>query len=272
MSTTTPGMQLCFLVGAPRSGTTWIQRLLQSHPLICGGEESHFFTLFGAPLSAAEEMNAFDKKRRVGPLCYIGREDYEELFREIWARIFADLYAANPDCTVHLEKTPFHALQLDQIRRIFPRARIIFLVRDSRSTVASLVHAGRSWGRHWAPDSYYGAAIEWYRHVRAAHGWHLSNPDHPFLQVRYEDVVADTPKELDRMLRFLLPGADNPQTAETLSAFEAGRSVETDPEGFARKRGVDGWRTDLSLYGKYVTWRYTRKLMRELGYDISIFD
>ena len=36
-----------FIVGAQRSGTTWVQRLLCSHPRIVGGQESHLFSAYG---------------------------------------------------------------------------------------------------------------------------------------------------------------------------------------------------------------------------------
>src|SRR5687768_17973655 len=39
-----------FVIGSPRSGTTWVQRLLVAHPAVCGGQESHFFAAFGPPL------------------------------------------------------------------------------------------------------------------------------------------------------------------------------------------------------------------------------
>jgi aminoglycoside phosphotransferase (APT) family kinase protein len=40
---------MVFLVGCPRSGTTWHQKLLASHPRIRSGEESHFFSLYVGP-------------------------------------------------------------------------------------------------------------------------------------------------------------------------------------------------------------------------------
>lgn len=266
-----PSKDVCFLVGPPRSGTTWIQRLLQSHPLICGGEESHFFTLFASPLRTADRMFAREE-RRIGPLCYVDRRRFENSIHRLWMLTFADLYQAYPESLVHLEKTPFHSFCLDQITRVFPKARIIFLVRDSRATVSSLVHAGRTWGNDWAPDNWHDAAIEWQRHVRAACNWNRDNLHHAFLKVRYEDVLADTRGELERMLNFLLPATEDIQLDATLQTFEATQAEMNDPEGFSRRRGTQGWKTDMSLYGKFVTWRYTRKLMRDLGYDISILD
>lgn len=212
---------ICFLVGAPRSGTTWVQRLLQAHPRICGGEESHFFTLFASSLDTADKMADPARKRKIGPLCYVDRSEFEVIFRDMWSRIFCDLYGRHPESTIHLEKTPFHALCLDQIQRIFPDSKVIFLTRDSRAVTSSLVHAGRNWGDYWAPDTYRDAAIEWHRHVRAILQWHQRNPDRPFLQVRYEDVLQDTRGELARILRFLFPDDGDLRVEETLEAFEA---------------------------------------------------
>ena len=44
-----------FIVGAPRSGTTWVQRLLTAHPRIVGGTESHLFNALSALVPGNEE-------------------------------------------------------------------------------------------------------------------------------------------------------------------------------------------------------------------------
>ena len=262
---------ICFLVGAPRSGTTWIQRLLQSHPQICGGEESQFFNLFGSALDTAERMaEEPGQKFMMGPFCYVDKAELEDILRDVWHGIFRNLYAHHPDAGIHLEKTPNHAFHLDNIRRLFPDAKVIFLSRDSRAVTSSLVSAARGWGHYWAPRTYREAAIVWYRHVRAIRDWRRRNPDHPFLQVRYEDAVEDTPAELARLLRFLFPETDDLRIDETLQNFKAGEAARKDPKGFSRLRGTHGWQEDMTLRGKLTTWRYTRKLMRELGYEVSI--
>lgn len=248
-----------------------MQRLLQAHPRICGGEESHFFTLFAAPLETAAKMADSGRKRKIGPLCYVGQSEFEDMFRDVWNRIFRDLYDRHPESIIHLEKTPFHVLCLDQIQRIFPDAKVIFLARDSRAVASSLVHAGRGWGNYWAPNTYKDASIMWFRHVRAILDWQCRNPEHPFLQVRYEDALRDTPGELARILRLLFPDDKELLVEETLNSFEAGEAARKDPEGFSRLRGTAGWQEDLPLWGKLTTWRYTRKMMRELGYDITPF-
>jgi hypothetical protein len=262
--------RICFLVGAPRSGTTWLQRALQAHPLICGGEESHFFTLFAHPMRAADEMAA-DPARVIGPLAYLDRAAYDAALRALWDAMFHDLYATHAGALVHLEKTPEHSLHLDQIDRLFPDASVVFITRDSRAVVASLVDAGRSWGAHWAPRTHREAAILWRRYVTAVMRWRDKRPDRPFLTVRFEDATADLSGQLERILGFLLPQTTDLRVNETLAAFEAQSRDRVDPEGFARLRGPEGWRRELPLSAKFLAWRYTRKAMRMLDYGIGPF-
>lgn len=258
--------QPAFLIGAPRSGTTWIQRILRSHPAICGGPETHFFTLFGNAMALADRMSKQNPRRVIGPLAYVSRDTFEESLRRLWNEIFAGLYADHPDARVHLEKTPFHTLTLPEIHRLFPQAPIILLLRDSRAVASSLMQAGRGWGKYWAPATAREAAIEWYRHVDAALAWHKAHPEHPFLVIRYEEALADPQAALTRMLDFLLPPGVPHDLAATFAAYEAEEATRKDPEGFARLRGHAGWRSDMTLFEKIVVWRYTRKKMKEIGY------
>lgn len=258
---------ICFLIGAPRSGTTWLQRMLQAHPAICGGEESHFFRLFTPALRDAEIWQQ-EGRRDLGPLAYIDREAYEAGFRDMWMRIFGPLYAENPGALVHLEKTPEHALCIPEVVRIFPRARFVLLVRDSRAVSASLMAASKGWGRDWAPRTAREAAATWRRYTRVALNWHGRNPDHPFLIVRYEDLLERTEEQLERILTFVLPENMPPETNMALARYEAGKAEKGDVSGFARVRGARGWKTDLSFWQKLVIWKETWRLMRILGYEI----
>jgi hypothetical protein len=261
---------ICFLIGAPRSGTTWLQRLLQAHPDICGGEESHFFRLFTPAIRDAGIWEAEDR-RDLGPLAYIDRQTYDGAIRDVWAKVFDPLYQDHPQARVHLEKTPEHALCIPQIVQLFPNAKFVFLLRDSRAVTSSLLHASTDWGHHWAPDTARTAAATWRRYTRVALKWHKNNPDHPFHTVRYEDLVADTEGQLDQILRFVLPDASPVDTAQVLAAFEAAGAGDGDVSGFARKRGATGWKTDLTACQKLVVWKETRTLMRSVGYDIRPF-
>lgn len=51
------------IVGSPRSGTSWLQRLLLEMPEICGGQESYFYAVFN---SAFLSVNDKTDSRGVG--------------------------------------------------------------------------------------------------------------------------------------------------------------------------------------------------------------
>jgi hypothetical protein len=263
-------VETCFLVGAPRSGTTWVQRLLQSHELICGGEESHFFNLICPVMHNARTMGNTNE-RPIGPLAYISEEELTDGMRHLWMAIFSRLYDENPGVRIHLEKTPFHVFCLDEIFKTLPRSKVIFLTRDSRAVASSLIAAGKSWGKGWAPETAKEAAIEWHRHVKAMITWAGQNPDKQVLWIKYEDALRDQRGTLELLLKFILPKDVSLNIDATLTAYEKARTAQSDPKGFARLRGAGGWKEDLSIRQKLTVWRYTRKLMKEIGYDITPF-
>jgi len=65
------GHNLVFLVGCPRRGTTWLQRLLACHPAVRTGQESHVFEVHIAP-QLREWRKLADQSNRggVGMACY----------------------------------------------------------------------------------------------------------------------------------------------------------------------------------------------------------
>jgi hypothetical protein len=45
-----------FIVGAPRSGTTWLQAMIGAHPSICTTDELKLFNLFTGPWEESWEL------------------------------------------------------------------------------------------------------------------------------------------------------------------------------------------------------------------------
>src|SRR5277367_1815524 len=83
-----------FVVGAPRSGTTWVQRILLAHPQICGGQESHFLAAFGYPMEMFDPPPA--NERQVNLSTYWKREDFFEEIRAIWRKTMTRVILDKP--------------------------------------------------------------------------------------------------------------------------------------------------------------------------------
>src|SRR5690606_32590718 len=164
------GENLVFLVGCPRSGTTWLQRLLSSHPRIRTGQESHLFNFYIGP-----QLRIWKKvldpqatgRGGAGIGCYLTEEEFLGALRQYMNSLLTPLLAPLQAGELFLEKSPAHALFIPEIRRMLPEARFIHLIREPTDVVASLLAAARSWGAGWAPRRARSAALTWVRHVGA---------------------------------------------------------------------------------------------------------
>lgn len=187
--------RLVMLIGAPRSGTTWLQRLLSSHHGIASPQETDLFTRYITPLHAAWAWQLrgtpddWHERRYKGLPSVVTTSQFELLVRAFIDGAFAQVVAANPGTEVIVEKSPAHSLATDVISRYIPEAPVIHIVRDGRDVAASLVAASKGWGRTWAPATVGAAAAMWAQHVNGAR--EASNHPGGYYEVRYEDLRRD---------------------------------------------------------------------------------
>lgn len=273
-----------FVVGSPRSGTTWVQRLLVAHDQIAGGPESHFFNAFGPVMGYVRPRP--EEKRVVGLSCYFTERRFHEILREIWYEAMTPVLAAKPAARVLVEKTPDHAHHLKRVVALFPESKIIHVIRDSRAVVASMLAASKqAWGRDWAPSDAASAAMKWVRCVQDAQAIGRALPPQRYMEVFYEDLLADPILHTARMFEFA-GVAHSGQLVESIVAeqsFENQRAIggtplfvtgegarqqrsAFEPRGFFHRGTADGWKDDLSFWQRRKVWKITGWLMRELGY------
>ncbi|HVT76367.1 MAG TPA: sulfotransferase, partial [Acidimicrobiales bacterium] len=212
--------RLAFVVGAPRSGTTWLQQLLYVHPDVATGGESHLFCE-GLPALFAN----FEHPNGMSHLStWVARPELVTAARAFCDHVFETQRAATrPDARMVLEKTPNHRLQAALQAALYPDAHYVHIIRDGRDATAS---QRELWG---ATDAEFAdadrSAAAWAASVRdvRAHFGSLA-----YLELRYEDVVADTPGALARIFDHLGLASDDALCA---AAAEFGRApVHTSPQ------------------------------------------
>jgi hypothetical protein len=269
-------MRPIFIVGPPRSGTSWVQRLLLSDPRVCGGQETHFFNVFSNVLHSFHKHEKLG--RNVGLPSYWAERELEGEILALWQKTIMPVIHGCPGARYLIEKTPDHATVLPEILQLLPHARVILVVRDSRSVVASLLAAGQGWGAGWAPKSARDASVLWYRYMKQALATGKAMPADRYLMVWYEDLMRNGLQETRRLFKFVGIEKSDQSLAEIISRHEFSlqkndsspipvvRGSANEPKEFFRKGKVDSWREDLSFIQKLTVWRYTRKLMREMGY------
>jgi tetratricopeptide (TPR) repeat protein len=121
-----------FLVGFPRSGTTLLELVLDSHPDVVTLEER--------PLLEPAENEFLVSPSSFQRLLDAG-DDLLDPFRELYWRQVADrgLPVAGK---VFVDKLPLGSLLIPLIARLFPGARILFAERDPRDVVLSCFRRG----------------------------------------------------------------------------------------------------------------------------------
>jgi len=176
-----------FVIGSPRSGTTLLRLMLDSHPRISCGEETHFLrdleAIVGRNWSLVETYG-------------LPREWWLERIRALYADFQAEVLGGSGKAR-WAEKDPTYTLHLPFIEELFPQARYVHLLRDGHDVVASFRDR---WGYRSAARA---ARTEWARYVTAARELGERLPGERFLELRYERLVADPETEARRLFAFL---------------------------------------------------------------------
>lgn len=279
--------RLVLLVGAPRSGTTWLQTMLGAHPAVATPQETDVFSRFLQPL-----LDSWTREVRGGPDGWAKRR-YKGLhsvltdaeFRAIGSGMLDEVVdraaALKPGATVVVEKTPSHSTCAPAIAAFAPDAVVVHLVRDGRDAAASLLAAGRSWGGWWAPRTVARAAAMWREHVVGARECAAANP---YLELRYEDLRADGPAALQRVFEHCRIPTTPAECAELLDSFTLDRMAAGDgsiviggafaeaarersePEGFFGAGGSGGWRDGWSADDRLTFDAVAGDLLVDLDY------
>jgi len=283
------GANLVFLVGCPRSGTTWLQRLLAAHPRIRTGQESHLFHFYVGP-----QLRIWDRlldpaatgRGGVGIGGYMDEEEFVAVVRRYMNSLLTPMLRPLATGELFLDKSPSHALYLPEICRLLPEARFIHIVRDPRDVVASLLAAGMGWGAGWAPRDARRAARSWVQHVQAVREGAGALRGGALVEVLYEELHDDPVPALRRVADFLdLPWPEaeirRALDANTAVAVRSGggtaipiggalsnpRGIVREPEGFVRSGQPGAWKRDLNRYQKLIVSAVAGPLMEEVGYD-----
>ncbi|MFV1959284.1 MAG: sulfotransferase [Planctomycetota bacterium] len=261
-----------FIVGSPRSGTTWIHRMLLDLDGVVGGPETQFFIGFASALHSYEFSLTQDKRAGLG--WYLDYEAFLRELRRLWVIVMGPLVEQVEHPRVLIEKTPSHARFVREIHMVLPAVRFLHVIRDGRAVAASLMAASKTWARSWAPSRAREAIRLWKRHVRAAREARELVGNERYLEVRYEEMLAQPLEGLRRIARFA--GLDPAEEAlspvverHDADAIRAGLGHAVwagEPEGFLRTAKADAWRRDLGLWDRVQIRSHAGSFLRSLGY------
>jgi Sulfotransferase family len=264
-----------FLLSLPRSGSTLVQRVLASHEAIDTTPEPWVVL---PQIYAMRERGAYAEYGQVPSSRAIrefasrlpgGEEDYRDELR----RFLLGLYSRASDgrARYFVDKTPRYHYVIEDLFRLFPEAKYVFLWRHPIAVAASIA---QTWARgrwtldRWRADLFGGLAnmVDSYdRHAQASHA------------VRYEQLVSNGATAWRPVFDYL----ELPFEPSLLHAFGS-LTLEArmgDPTGSRRYRElstepVEKWRGVVSnplrkrWCREYLAWIGERRLSI-MGYDLS---
>jgi hypothetical protein len=252
--------------------------MLNSHPNLAIPHESVFITEFFQKLSKYGDLSNHDNARRLladVSQHYMVRRgklvvDPEAILRRP-IRTYRDFVAAIFQAHASLQgkprwgdKTPSYTPDIDIIRRIFPDAKIVHLVRDGRDVVLS--HKSIE----WASGNLLKLILDWQWKTTIAHkvGAVLGND---FLEIRYEDLVRDPEATLRQICKFI----DEPYEQSMLNYSDNAKNlVPTESLKWHRKSiqppnpsQVNMWKTQLSKSERIVFDQLAGDTLSLFGYE-----
>jgi tetratricopeptide (TPR) repeat protein len=227
-----PSDRPVFIVGMMRSGTTLVEQILTSHARVFGfGEMPNFRDAVARAIQRYPEEVAglsADDLRRIGAH-YLGLSA-----------------AAAGGAARVTDKTLVNDVFVGLIHLALPHARIIHVVRDPVDTCLSAFAMNFGTSYPYTCDlselgRYYRAQRRMMKH------WRALLPESAFLEVRYENLVADIESEVRHMLRF----CDLDWDPAVLAFDSSARAVWTASAAQVRrplyKSSVDRWRPSPEL-------------------------
>jgi hypothetical protein len=286
---------LLFVTGASRSGTTMLNRVLGTHDRILGMNELHYFGDLWDP-SDTEPKSPEERARLAASLIARqargiwgsgpggeelerGRRLADELPRDangmaLYAHVVRAL-ALDQGKTIACEQTPRNIFYARRLLDLEPEARVIQLVRDPRSVIASQKN-------RWRRKKLGGSNIPWREIVRVWFNYHphtmaklwLRAADagdglvgHPrFLQVRFEDLVA-TPEEVVPAICAFVGVEFQPGMLEVPIVGSSQRQ-DKGQRGFS-KESIESWKGTLSPAEVWMIERVAGAAMQRHGYRLS---
>ena len=203
--------RLVFLIGAPRSGTTLMTRMLGGHARIHAPAEPHLIPpLAHLGFHERVEKAPYDPvitqiglREFVGSLPE-GEADYLAALRLATDRLYARALEAVPadpaadGPLLFLDKTPAYALVLDFLARLYPAARFVVLTRHPIAIWSSVIDSFFD-GDHEAAHAH-NPILE--RYVPALARF-LREAPVPYLHLRYEELVQDPERHVAAVCEFL---------------------------------------------------------------------
>jgi hypothetical protein len=284
--------RLAWIFGSSRSGSTWLLKMLSDLEGIVPVDDPHLGHHLGVWRPIPLAWAACEDPPELSTLLDLKAEEagyfFAERYRDAWWEPLRQLITARfeaqaaetgvedpANAAAFVVKEPgSHVAPL--LAELFPKSKVIFLLRDGRDVVDSWLDA-YSDGSWAIPGGAFPVSEEgriplirwlsavWAYRSRAVQRAYDSRDPEDRIQIRYEELRGDTEAWLTRICGMI--GIDTERVPEVVEGHRFEKLPRTGPRLFTRQARVGGWRDNLSPAEQDAMHEAMGGVLAEFGYD-----
>jgi len=270
-----------FIISMPRAGSTLLQRILLSHNSIGGTAEPWLLLPLVYMNKSQGVMSEYSSRLSSKAINDMLKElpDAENYFNS-QIKIFTDaIYSKvlNDKEIYFLDKTPRYYLIIDEIYKIYPEAKFIFLFRNPINIYSSILTT-------WCNNKFsklYGSHNDLnvgFNKISNAFNKYKANKN--TISVKYEDLVSFPEKTIKQIQEFLDIEYDSKLTSNFVSSKIDTKTQNTlgDPTGINQYKSISDetlkkWEKVFNtrfrklILKRYINKKLSSKSIATQGYD-----
>ena len=266
-----------FIIGSPRSGTTWLQSILSDNDNVATTVETKTFPDYIFPLDNAYEKEAQQSRNLDWPFGLphlMSEEEFQTVVKTVIDSIYSKIYERNGRAVYILEKHPMNVHYATTILKYLPESKFIHIIRDGREVVASMLKARKNIG---FGEKYVMAAAERWKSA-VSDGRKVKKLTINYIEIRYEHLLEYPYQEVERVFEFLGLKLSENELSKIVAdnKFEAAKeklkapdsTVKLNPQHFNSGK-KDSWKKELSANERYMVEIVAGPILQELNYSIN---
>jgi tetratricopeptide (TPR) repeat protein len=190
----TGGVRPIFILGMPRSGTTLVEQILASHPLVFGGGELYFLQEVIESVGGGPDQDDYYQvvsQMDIDAFTHLGRNYLEKLTA-------TKGYCDEPCIT---DKMPHNFIDIGMIKMMLPEAKVVHCRRNPMDNCWSIFKNLFEGGLHCYAYDLTELGRYYVRYSQLMAHWRRTLPGY-LHEISYEALVKNTESEIRKLLSF----------------------------------------------------------------------
>lgn len=254
---------IIFVISQPRSGSTLLQKILESSHEISSPDETWLPLVMTSLLSDEITIEAdYDfSLARQAVKNFLDTAEIKNEFEQGIKNIINNVYTkAAGNSTYFLEKTPRNYFIMDSLYHLFPDAKFIILTRNPVAVASSILAS-------WHNNNIDALKMHYHDLIEAPQKIYTFTQEHVnFIHVIYEELIQDTERVLEKLSKFLLLNTPLMNSYTVNREIRFGDNLGVYRSNKVNSSSLDKWKRDspsqLCLYFWYL---------QKLPYNVKIF-